>query len=119
MVSITITVPDQNAVLSFSYVGYLTENITVGSQTTIDVKLTPDIAQLQQVVVIGYGTQRKEAVTGSVASVGGDVMREVPSTDVTQALQGRVAGVDMSQTSTKPGASMQIRIRGTRSLNSQ
>ena len=113
----TITVPDQNAVLAFSYVGYLTEKITVGSQTTIDVKLTPDIAQLQQVVVIGYGTQRKEAVTGSVASVGGSEVREVPSANVTQALQGRIAGVEMTQTNTKPGATMQIRIRGARSLN--
>ncbi|NPA10470.1 MAG: SusC/RagA family TonB-linked outer membrane protein [Chlorobi bacterium] len=72
--------------------------------------------KIEEVVVIGYGTQRKEAVTGSVASVKGDVLREVPTANITQALQGRTAGVDISQTSTKPGASMQIRIRGTRSL---
>ena len=67
-------------------------------------------------VVIGYGTQRKEAVTGSVANLKGDLVREVPGSDITQALQGRVAGVQMMQTSSKPGASMQVRIRGTRSL---
>lgn len=76
----------------------------------------PKEKKIEEVVVIGYGTQRKEAVTGSVASVKGDVLREVPSANITQALQGRAAGVDISQTSTKPGATMQIRIRGTRSL---
>ncbi|SHJ91253.1 SusC/RagA family TonB-linked outer membrane protein [Epilithonimonas mollis] len=72
--------------------------------------------QIEEVVVIGYGTQRKESVTGSVATVKGDVLREVPTANITQALQGRTAGVDIAQTSTKPGATMQIRIRGTRSL---
>jgi TonB-linked SusC/RagA family outer membrane protein len=72
--------------------------------------------KIDEVVIIGYGKQRKESVTGSVASVKGDVIREVPSANVSQALQGRVAGVDISQTSSKPGAPMQIRIRGTRSL---
>ncbi|EJL74475.1 SusC/RagA family TonB-linked outer membrane protein [Chryseobacterium populi] len=72
--------------------------------------------KIEEVVVIGYGTQRKEAVTGSVATVKGDALREVPSSNITQALQGRTAGVDITQTSTKPGAAMQIRIRGTRSL---
>ena len=59
----------------------------------------------------------KESVTGSVASMQGDEMRDVPSANITQALQGRLAGVEMEQTSTKPGATMQIRVRGTRSLN--
>ncbi len=106
-----------DAQLSFRFVGFTQQTIDVGGRTTIDVTLKPDLVGLDEVVVIGYGTQRKEAVTGSVASVGGEQMREVPSSDMTQALQGRVAGVEMSQTSTKPGATMQIRIRGTRSLN--
>lgn len=76
----------------------------------------PKEKKIEEVVMIGYGTQRKEAVTGSVATVKGDALREVPSANITQALQGRTAGVDISQTSTKPGAAMQIRIRGTRSL---
>ena len=67
-------------------------------------------------VSIGFGTQPKEAVTGSVASIKGDKVREVLSPDITRALQGQIAGVQLSQTSTKPGSSMQIRIRGTRSL---
>src|SRR6185437_1353406 len=68
------------------------------------------------VVVIGYGTQRKEAVTGSVASIGGTTLREVPAPNISDALQGRLPGVAISETSSQPGASMQIRIRGTRSL---
>jgi TonB-dependent starch-binding outer membrane protein SusC len=76
----------------------------------------PKEKKIEEVVMIGYGTQRKEAVTGSVATVKGDALREVPSANITQALQGRTAGVDITQTSTKPGAAMQIRIRGTRSL---
>lgn len=72
--------------------------------------------KIEEVVLIGYGQQKKEAVTGSVASVKGDALREVPTANITQALQSRVAGVDISQTSTKPGAGMQIRIRGVRSL---
>ena len=103
--------------LNFSYIGFTPQTIDVNGRTTIDVALQPDLVGLEEVVVIGYGTQRKEAVTGSVASVEGEQMREVPSSNITQALQGRVAGVEMSQTSTKPGATMQIRIRGTRSLN--
>jgi len=71
---------------------------------------------LEEVVVIGYGTARKSDVTGSIASVGGDKLQEMPSTNITYALQNRVAGVDMTQTSSQPGATMQIRIRGTRSL---
>ena len=105
-----------NAVLVYSFVGFVTQEVAVKGQSQINVKLLEESSTLKEVVVIGYGAVRKEAVTGSVASISGDVMREVPSANVTQALQGRIAGVQMSQTSTKPGATMQIRIRGTRSL---
>ncbi len=104
------------ATLVVSYVGYENQEIAVGNQSTINISLKEEGHNLGDVVVIGYGTQRKEAVTGSVANIKGDVVREVPGSDITQALQGRVAGVEMMQTSSKPGASMQIRIRGTRSL---
>ena len=103
--------------LVISSVGYPTREIPVANQATHNVTMTASSTDLEQVVVVGYGTQRKESVTGSVASIGGERLREVPSTNVTQALQGRLAGVDISQTSTRPGANMQIRIRGTRSLS--
>ncbi len=112
----SITVASSSSVLVFSYIGYNTEEVEVGSQTVLSMILIESLEELGEVVVVGYGTQRKEAVTGSVESIRGDVIREVPSSDVTQALQGRIAGVEMSQTSSKPGSSMQIRIRGTRSL---
>jgi len=105
-----------NATLVFSFVGMETQEIPVVGQSVINVKLAPTVSDIGEVVVVGYGTQRKEAVTGSVASVKGNELREVPSSNITQALQGRVSGVEMSQTSSKPGADMQIRIRGTRSL---
>ena len=105
-----------NGVLIFSFLGLKSKEVSVNGQKNINVVLEEDLSSLKEVVVIGYGAQRKEAVTGSVASISGSVMREVPSANVTQALQGRIAGVQMSQTSTKPGATMQIRIRGTRSL---
>lgn len=104
------------ATLVISYVGYITKEVPVNGKTSLNVTLQEEGNQLNDVVVIGYGTQRKEAVTGSVANVKGDLMREVPGADITNALQGRVAGVQMTQTSSQPGASMQIRIRGTRSL---
>ncbi len=105
------------SVLVFSFVGMKSMEVMVGTQSVINVKLEADLSELEEVVVVGYGTQRKEAVTGSVASMGGEVLRNVASSNITQALQGRISGVEMSQTSSKPGAAMQIRIRGTRSLN--
>lgn len=113
----TIAAPNKTTVLVFSFVGYSTVEKTVGNQSVINVSLVSDAKALEQVVVIGYGTQRKEAVTGSVASISGDRLTEVPSANISQALQGRLAGIDISQTSTKPGATTQIRIRGTRSLS--
>ncbi len=107
----------QGAVLEVSYIGYITKEVKAdNSSGRLKIQLEEDTKIIDEVVVVGYGTQRKEAVTGSVASVRGDIMREVPGADITQAMQGRVAGVQMMQTSSKPGASMQIRIRGTRSL---
>jgi len=110
-----IKVPAQSK-LQFSYLGYETKIVELGGKTNINVVLVEDNKVLEEVVVVGYGTQRKEAVTGSVASVKGDIMREIPTQNISQSLQGRVAGVEMSQTSSKPGAEMQIRIRGSRSL---
>lgn len=107
----------KGAIIVVSSVGYTTREITVGDNNTIDVQLSSATGDLDQVIVVGYGTQRKEAITGSVASIGGEKMREVPSPNISQALQGRMAGVDIAQTSTRPGATMQIRIRGTRSLS--
>lgn len=111
----TISAPP-GGVLVITSVGYNRLEVPVNNRTDISIALVPQAASANEVVVIGYGTQRKEAVTGSVASIKGDVVREVPSANISQALQGRVAGVDIAQTDSKPGATTQIRIRGTRSL---
>lgn len=107
-----------NSTLTFSYLGYTTQEINVGGEDRqLTVTLIGETSALDEVVVVGYGVQRKEAVTGSVATIGGDNMRDVPSANISQALQGRLPGVQLSQTSSQPGATTQIRIRGTRSLN--
>ncbi|WP_369793500.1 SusC/RagA family TonB-linked outer membrane protein [Prevotella sp. MA2016] len=102
------------ATLVVSYVGYVSQEIKAGDNTKVNLK--EDGHVVNEVVVIGYGTQRREAVTGSVANIGGEKLNQVAATNAAQALQGRVAGVLMTQTSSKPGAEMQIRIRGQRSL---
>ena len=106
-----------NDVLEVSYIGYITQDVKINNKSKLTIVLEEEKHSLNEVVVIGYGTQRREAVTGSVANVSGDELNQIAATNAAQALQGRVAGVLMTQTSSKPGAEMQIRIRGQRSLN--
>ena len=103
--------------LVFSFVGYQAQEIPVNNRTQIDASLENDLESLSEVVVIGYGTQSRESVTGSVVSLKGDELNEVQSANFQQALQGRAAGVQIQTTSTRPGAAPQIRIRGVRSLS--
>lgn len=110
-----LAIPSMNTTLVISYVGMQTEEVQA-KQGLMKIILKSDNQLLDEVVVIGYGTARQSDVTGSISSMRGDKLREVPATNITYALQNRVAGVDMSQTSTQPGATTQIRIRGTRSL---
>ncbi len=107
----------QGATLVVSYVGYVSQEVVVGAGSNLSIILEEEGNNLNEVVVIGYGTQRREAVTGSVANIGGEKLNQVAATNAAQALQGRVAGVLMTQTSSQPGAEMQIRIRGQRSLS--
>ncbi len=109
------SVPPQST-LVVSFIGYKSQEIPVDDKTQINISLEQDVTALNEVVVVGYGTQRREAVTGSVSSIAGDVLRDIPSSNLTQSIQGRLAGVELSQTSTRPGSTLQIRIRGTRSL---
>lgn len=107
----SITVPDENAVLIFSYVGYTTQEIVVGNRSTINVSLIASASQLDQVVVVGYGSQRKVDVTGSVTQVRGEEISKQSVINPISGLQGKVAGVQITN-SGAPGASPQIRIRG-------
>lgn len=107
----------KGATLVISAINYLPKEIKVAGEAAVTVVLSTSDKALGEVIVIGYGTQRKKDVTTSIATIAGDKLNEVPGVDISRALQGRIAGVQMAQTSTKPGTGMQIRIRGTRSLN--
>jgi TonB-linked SusC/RagA family outer membrane protein len=102
----------ENATLVFSYVGYATEKIAVAGQSTINVKLVPDIAKLDEVVVVGYGVQKKKLVTGATVSVKGEELQKLNTTNALQAMQGQAAGVNITSTSGQPGGGFKVNIRG-------
>lgn len=106
-----------SATIVVACMGYQTQEVPVGGRKTIDVVLSDDTQALDALVVIGYGSARRADVTGSISTMGGDNLREIAANDVSRSLNGRIAGVQMTQTSSRPGSSMQIRIRGTRSLS--
>lgn len=107
-----------NAILVFSYMGFLSQEITVGSQSTINVNLIADAEQLEEVVVVGYGEMAKREVSTAVATVGAQDLEKLPLSRVEQALQGNAPGVIVLQESGSPGAAMTVRIRGIGSANS-
>ncbi len=107
----SIKAPSQSSILVFSMIGMTSQEITVGTQATINVTLKDDARSLNEVVVVGYGTQRKLDVTGSVVSIKGEEISKQPSMNAVSGLQGKVAGVQISN-SGKPGEAPQIRIRG-------
>ncbi len=113
----SLSVPSATGTLVYSFIGYVTQEVAINGRTTINVTLANDQQTIDEVVVVGYGVQRAEAVTGSVASISAEEINQVPSGNITQALQGRLPGVEFAQSSSQPGASMQIRIRGTRSIS--
>jgi TonB-linked SusC/RagA family outer membrane protein len=111
-----ISVPAKGTLL-FSAVGFGSESVLVGTKTVIDLKMNVDVQSLNEVVVVGYGTQKKSQTTGAISSVSAKQIAEMPITSLGQAMQGRVAGVDVSQSGSKPGAVPKILIRGRRSFN--
>ena len=113
----TITVTGLNPTIKFSFLGYIDEVVKVGNKTSINVRMTPDANTLEDVVVIGYGTQKKADLTGSVAVVKMADIETSAATSVDNALQGRIAGVDIMSTGGDPGSASSIRIRGSRSVN--
>mgnify|MGYP000423308782 CR=1 FL=1 len=106
-----------SAVLVFSAVGTNAQEVAVGSKTQINVSLSADTKSLQEVVVVGYGTQKKSQMTGAISSVTSKQITEMPITNLGQAMQGRVAGVDVAQSGSKPGTVPKVLIRGRRSFN--
>ena len=104
-------------ILVFSFIGYVSEEIAVNEQSVIDVRLLSDVMSLSEVVVVGYGTQLKREVTGAVQTVDAQELQDLPVAQVTQKLQGRLAGVQINQTTGKPGQGMSVRIRGQLSVS--
>ncbi len=113
----SITVPE-NTTLIFTFIGYVSQEIAVGNRSVIDVSLLPDVKTLSEVVVVGYGTQERKDVTGSIGSVDVKTIRDVPIQTADQALQGRIAGVDVQSNSGLPGTGVKINIRGVGTTNS-
>ena len=104
-------------VLVFSYIGYATQEITVGNQTNISIVLQTDQQQLDEVVVIGYGTSKKSDLTGAISQVSSKTFEKQPLTRVEDALQGRAAGVSVARAGGGPGQAIKVRIRGVNSIN--
>jgi len=113
----SLSVPDGNATLVISSVGYVSQQIALGGRTDITVQLVSDDQALNEVVVVGYGTQKRSDVTGAIGSVKAAELVERPVVNVAQGLQGKVPGVDVSLNSGQPGSAPTIRVRGYSSIN--
>ncbi len=114
----SISVPSADAVLVFSCIGYKTEERPVGNSRDIDVRLNIDDNLLEDVVVVGYGTQAKSHLTGSISKIeGGGALIDIPVSDVTTALQGQVAGLTINNNTSEVGVVPTIRVRGTGSIS--
>lgn len=112
----SLSVPNGDAVLVFSFVGYEPQEQIVGNRTQINIKLKVDTKALEEVVVVGYGTQRAKDLTGSVATINPTTIKDVPVSTIDQKMIGQVAGVQIQQVSGAPGAGTSVRIRGSGSL---
>ncbi len=113
----SLRVPDSKGILVFSYVGYITQEVSFNSQTRLDIVMKEDQKSLEEIVVVGYGTQSKRDITGSVSSVKSEELMQTPITNVAQGIQARVPGVHITQNSAAPGGNISVRIRGTNSIN--
>ena len=111
-----LNVDSEDAVLVFSFIGYVTKEIEVGNKTNINVVLSEDVTGLDEVVVVGYGTVKKSDVTGALSSVTSEELNEIPVYNVNQALQGKAAGVDIVNTGFSASSSPMVRVRGNRSI---
>lgn len=113
--SYKISAPD-GATLVFSYVGYASQEVAIGSRTTIDIKLGNDVKALEEVVVVGYGTQKRKEISGTVSSVSSKDFNPGVIANPLQAVQGKVAGLTINQTGSDPNSAPTVRLRGVGSL---
>lgn len=113
----TLEINDKDATLVVSYIGYATKEVPLAGAIAVTITLVESAAGLDEVVVVGYGTQVKSSITGSVASVNSDDIEAFPSSSVEQSLAGKLSGVQLSQSSGQPGAGISIRVRGISSIS--
>ncbi|MGZ3871637.1 MAG: TonB-dependent receptor [Mucilaginibacter sp.] len=112
-----ITVPDDNAVLIFSYLGYLSQEVAVSGRGTINVTMLENTKNLDEVVVVAYGKTTQRSATGALQTVNSKELQDIPASQFTQKLQGKLAGVEIAQTTGTPGQGLQVRIRGSASIS--
>src|SRR5690606_8462283 len=109
--------PNNSAILIFSFLGFANQEVAIGGRSSVNINLRPELSVLNEVVVIGYGTQRKSDVTGAVASIPRERLEQLPNTNIAQALQGSVPGLSIEQGSGgAEGDQNDIRIRGRNSI---
>lgn len=114
----TINGVEIGSTLSFSYIGYVTQDVVINNKSNLTISLVQDLALLDEVVVVGYGTQKKSVVTGAISGVKQSELEDLPITRVEQTLQGRVSGITIAANSGQPGSSSTVRVRGITTLGS-
>jgi len=115
--SFRLNVPSKTAILVISYIGYITQDVALAGRTKIAIQLVPNAQNLNELVVIGYGSTTKKDLVSAVSSVSAEVLQNQPTSRVDQALQGRAAGVEVTSNNGAPGSAATIRIRGASSIN--
>ncbi|WP_442845692.1 SusC/RagA family TonB-linked outer membrane protein [Leeuwenhoekiella sp. H156] len=113
----SIEIPENAERLKFSYLGYISREEQINGRSVINIKLQSDATGLDEIVVVGYGTQKASEITGSISTVKAEEMADIPVQQVTQKIQGKVSGVQISQTSGVPGSGLSVRIRGQASIS--
>jgi TonB-dependent starch-binding outer membrane protein SusC len=113
----SISVPAGSSVLVFSFVGLRPQEVNIGNRTTVDISMEPDIQALSEFVITSYGDQSKREATGAISSVKGEIFENLPVQSFDRAMQGRIAGVQVTSTSGQPGGTLNVRIRGVGSIN--
>ncbi len=113
-----LSLPDDADVLVFSFVGFQMQEVSIGNRTTFNIQLVEDVLQIEEIVAVGYGVQRKSDLTGAMNRLTEDDMNKGVATNPVEMMQGRVSGVNITQNSGEPGSGMSVRIRGSNSIRS-
>ncbi|WP_194777597.1 SusC/RagA family TonB-linked outer membrane protein [Pararhodonellum marinum] len=113
----SINVPEGSNVLSFTFVGLRSQEVNIGNRSTVNVTMDSDVQSLSEFVITSYGDQSKREITGAISSVKGEIFQDLPMQTFDRAMQGRIAGVQVTSTSGQPGGTLNVRIRGVGSIN--